>query len=334
MPLPVTLAAHDWVELENPLAVSSFAAAVPVGDRGAVRLATLDGIPRKGTTPPDAVDLAATVVEPVGEAIALGADLLIGYAPGDPASLGGTAVVIALFAPNNEAVFLTPCSNRVWTNPLNTVARSSASPSVVEFVRRVVDPASPEAAYLSEKIPPITDSPITPWEETDPTIRILDPVETPAEVLAKLTQVPVLLRVPATWADLNAVICLRIELGWYSECVPTRFEKGEVTVILWPYIDPLSSYPLEAWMLDSSGDLGGPIIKLATITPASLESASTGDTAVDLSLLGDPASIKGLTEQISTGVEVAKIEVISLDEAYAILEEATPAAVPVPAGEP
>jgi hypothetical protein len=123
-----------------------------------------EAVVRSGASKPSTMDIGEELIQPVRDAVAFGADLLIGYPPGAPEFQGGTGVVLALMESSDEAIFLTPCTRDNATATLINVAKDYGG-SVVEFVRRVVDPSSPEAAFLADATAPPTT---LPWEERDP----------------------------------------------------------------------------------------------------------------------------------------------------------------------
>lgn len=140
----------EWIELNPEAAARGLSQATILVDReGALRLPAEDGVHRWGTSQPDTVDLAAKVIAAVEEAVELGAHLLIGYPTGAPNSLGGTLLVVALLEESDEAVSLGPCGRARVTEPLTGVALDFGGASIVEFVRRVVDPTSAEATTPS-----------------------------------------------------------------------------------------------------------------------------------------------------------------------------------------
>lgn len=143
----------EWIELSNSAAASGLGNAVLLpGREGALRLPVEESTVRWGDDSPDSVDLADRVIEPVEEAVLFGAHLLIGFAKDSPHSLGGTVLVVALLEASDEAVALGPCGRERWTEPLAQIAHEFDAPSVVDFIRRVVDPTSPEAEFLVSQI--------------------------------------------------------------------------------------------------------------------------------------------------------------------------------------
>jgi hypothetical protein len=293
-----------------------------------------EAVVRSGASKPSTMDIGEELIQPVRDAVAFGADLLIGYPPGAPEFQGGTGVVLALMESSDEAIFLTPCTRDNATATLINVAKDYGG-SVVEFVRRVVDPSSPEAAFLADATAPPTT---LPWEERDPDTRLISPgwSDAPQEIYDKLVQVPVLVVIPAAWNDLTAAVCFKISLAWSEGCIPTS--PDPTIYMIYPYAVPGES--MEVWLLGDPAYLDEPLAKLTVLeatditeVAASLIPPTPGGVPVDglafqLTLTGDPASIEVVKEAVAAGTILAEVKLIPFSEAQARNEAVTPQAVP------
>lgn len=320
----------DWIEVSNPAAAEAMSQAVVLPDDGSLQLKVIDPTIRTGLAAPETVVLAEKTAGPAREAIELGAHLLIGVTAMSPEE--PTALVVALLETADQAVFLGPCAER-WNEPLRDAAASFGSASVVEFARRVVDPDSPEAAFLVEATAPPTT---VAWSERDPDLRLLSAEwdDAPEAVLARLTLVPVLIVVPPAWQDVPVTVCFKLSLGWHEGCMPTTAIPP--TVIF--YVSALPGEPVEVWLLNDPARLDQPVAYLATLEAAtvadlaeSLEAAGSAPNeglAFELTLTGDPASIEDVQSMAASGSPPLQVQLISYQEAVGRVEGATPQAVP------
>lgn len=84
------LADSEWIELPNAEAAKGLKDAIAhEDDENSLRIAVSGSIIRSGSSKPSTIDLAETIVDPVREAVARGADLLIGFPPGATEFLAG-----------------------------------------------------------------------------------------------------------------------------------------------------------------------------------------------------------------------------------------------------
>jgi len=157
----------------------------------------------------------------------------------------GQVLFAMVVGKDGEVAFAGECQRSALTDPL--LARFDEDPAKIRDLVGLVGPGL-EAAVLEAPPDPVK-------------VSVLNPEDTEAEVLAKLTLVTVRLDVPAEWSG-PATICTRVAEGW-NDCVPL---DGSVK-----FPTTLSAYVndtgvIEVWLLDEAATLTQPVQKLGETT--------------------------------------------------------------------
>jgi hypothetical protein len=197
-------------------------------------------------------------------------------------------VFVVSARPDSEIVFLGECtapdSARLRAYVSSLVA--AGEPVTAEDVFRAVvaDPQGEVAADLDAFF--TAPSP-TGWENRDPDLRLLDPEETRAEILATLDHVAIEIDLPEGWREFPGTICTRASLAW-NECTPFEVIPGEPLELL-AYAVP--GEDLEIWLLDDSATLADPLARLGVVpTDAIAEVVSAaGRPDASIRMHGDPS---------------------------------------------
>jgi hypothetical protein len=107
--------------------------------------------------------------------------------------------------------------------------------------------------------------PLPPWRDRDPAARQLDPTETPADVMATVKPVSLLVDLPASWSSADASLCTRImSLAW-GPCVSFSALKPGPPLTLLAYARPDEA--VEIWANTSDGDMRSPLGRVGVISP-------------------------------------------------------------------
>lgn len=122
-----------------------------------------------------------------------------------------------------------------------------------QLVALATDPLQ-NSAWTDDLVSPSEDS----WEDLDPSVRILDVEETPADVLRSLDLIEVLVDIPSGWIDISEVaVCTKVpELG-LNECAALE-STGDPTISMLAYVD--STRNLDLYFMNfETGELLGEI---------------------------------------------------------------------------
>jgi len=203
--------------------------------------------------------------------------VVMGFTPADPTgAIPTTAAFPILVLPDGGATFIQVCSEYLQQG-LDAFATGqtrflAATPA--DLLRGMVA-EDPEviAAYLDWARGP---EPV-PWQDRRPEERLLDPEETPAEVLAGLHFVAVIFAAPQAWWSRSEVLCTRATLGW-NECVSLRLGESLETLA---YAVP--GEPLDVVILPEGADLTEDIAVIGQI-PAEVI-AGAGNQPIEVEIL-------------------------------------------------
>ncbi|HKX74315.1 MAG TPA: hypothetical protein VJR05_02905 [Acidimicrobiia bacterium] len=227
--------------------------------------------------------------------LARGAELLVGVL--DPETSDPYVGPLVSLRPSGEAVFVGSCgvlSSTELVQYVEYLVSTGISSTPAETVIGLV--SDPQAMATLEDW---TRGPTPPsWLDQDPDRRLLDPQETPAEILAQLSVVMVAIDIPDSWRSLPATICTKAPLGW-NHC--SSSELDDIGIEIFSYTVPGSN--LEVWLLDPAADTSQPIARLGTI-PASLLDAVADDErpAVRVQVSGDFSDLTSLVDGLAAGL--------------------------------
>lgn len=214
----------------------------------------------RGTGPFSAFLMQTVLADKMLAELGRGARVLIGTRN------DGSGDVVASLRPDGSAGFLNSCG-RLWTRWLDQLATTVGMTAADLLLSLASDPSGSPTADLFESF---RTAPV-PWEQQSPDERILDPEETPQQVLDDLVVVVLRFDLPADWADFEGRICSRASLGW-NECVILGLSGTEVEST--PYAVP--GEPLEIWL----DDAGQPVGLMLSIPWELLSQAEEQDAAI------------------------------------------------------
>lgn len=227
--------------------------------------------------------------------LARGAELLVGVL--DPETSDPYVGPLVSLRPTGEAVFLGHCgvlSSTELVQYVEYLVSTGISSTPAETVVGLVSDPQAMAELEDWTVGP---TPLS-WLEQDPDRRLLDPQETPAEILAQLSVVMVAIDIPDSWRSLPATICTKAPLGW-NHC--SSLELDDIGIEIFSYTVPGSN--LEVWLLDLAADTSQPIARLGTI-PALLLDAVVADErpAIRVQVSGEFSDLTSLVDALVTGL--------------------------------
>lgn len=194
-----------------------------------------------------------------------GADIAVGA---DVQAEDPTDILVAM-SDDGGAAFLGSCHFERYTEPLAAFAAHDGGGSPRELLVRLIQGDEEVATRIGEWSDPAPRR----WVDLAPDRRLLDPEETPEEILDELAIVTVAVDVPDHWKDEPESLCTRVpELGW-NECAALDLREP---IQLNAYVDPRS--PLEVWLLDPLADLRTPGPRVAVITAEQIRQATSAST--------------------------------------------------------
>ncbi len=177
----------------------------------------------------------------------------------------GFSAMTAVIDTAGRLAFIGDCLSRLSADfqEIHSVLYPEMEP-VELLVALAKDPATQQAAndWLYRPSPS--------WYELDPSVRLINPDETPPEVMANLMPVSFVVEIPDSWRSLGPyTLCTRIlEIGW-NECINLQ------TAAL---VDELpgtvkSGLDLEVWVLNEAAIVNEPVALVGIIPAAAAELA-------------------------------------------------------------
>ncbi|MDQ1466598.1 MAG: hypothetical protein QOH10_1013 [Actinomycetota bacterium] len=121
------------------------------------------------------------------------------------------AVFIAAVGKAGEVVFYGTCENSTLTRPLQGFATLHAITPLKALVEILSDRSGTTATDFFANggyAPPVK------WVDKSPDARSLDPADTPASILAKLSSQAIYVSVPAEWLPTTWLVCAKSSEGW------------------------------------------------------------------------------------------------------------------------
>lgn len=205
--------------------------------------------------------------------------VLLGFDPPDtPGVLTESVAAVVLMLRDGRVIFIQTCSEYLQDGlDAFTAGQTRFLAATPADLLRGMVAEDPEvmAAYLDWARGP---GPVA-WDSRPPEERLLDPEETPADVLAGLRLVAVDFAAPEGWWNRNEVLCTRASLGW-NECVSlTLRENLEVLAYAVP------GEPLDVVILPEDADLRSVVGMIGQIPASAI--AAAGDQPIEVEIMAD-----------------------------------------------
>jgi hypothetical protein len=237
-------------------------------------------VPRVGRVisgdPPDSLLVTPRTLQHLIDVAPMSETILLGVPENDASAR------VAPFArfPGGTAVFASTCMYPFFTMPLLQAAQDLGLPPADLITRYAEDPESPFAAAVLEHA---ADRPSWTWEDLAPTERTLAPEDAPAAVLATLVPFDITVRVPVSWADLDAMICTFSGLGW-NDCVDLSLVPELPGIPLRGHVAADGTIDIVLFEVDAP--LSQPLGVLGSVNAAELHVEASGDDRVFSAALG------------------------------------------------
>lgn len=225
------------------------------------------------------------------------ATVLLGFDPFDtPGVLTESVAAVVLILLDGRVMFIQTCSEYLQDGLDGFAAGQTrflaATPA--DLLRGMVS-EDPEvmAAYVEWAQGP---EPLA-WEDQPPEERLLDPEETPAEVLAGLRVVAVAFDAPEAWWGRTEVLCTRASLGW-NECVSLTL-GSELEVLAYT----VPGEPLDVVILPEDADLRSVVAVIGQIPADAI--AAAGEQPIRVEILA--AALEDAISAAARGETVLRI---------------------------